>query len=151
MGPFSFQLYLDGNGNALELGVDATQITEGLSYLQTAASSDFEGTYAIAGQGYLPGTSTVIPWGAVGPVTVSSDTFNGFTDYTAQGTTPAADVSLTGTENNSTGVLSLAGLNAVSFSTAYSYGYFPIDSRRVLALEVDGQQLGILLLEGVSH
>jgi hypothetical protein len=134
----------------LELGVDGYQVTQGLSYLQAASSSDFEGTYAIAGQGYLPGTTNAIAWGAVGPVTVSSDTFNGFTDYTALGATPAADVSLTGTENNSTGLLSLAGLNAVSFSTAYSYGYFPIDSRRVLAIEVDGQQLGLLLLEGVS-
>jgi hypothetical protein len=33
---FTFQLYLDGNGNALELGVDSLQITSGLAYLQQA-------------------------------------------------------------------------------------------------------------------
>jgi hypothetical protein len=43
------------------------------------------------------------------------------------------------------------GLNGGNFTAAYSYDYFTIDSRRVLAIENDGQQLGLLLLEGVSH
>jgi hypothetical protein len=152
-GPFGFQLYLDGNGNALELGVDGFQATAGLSYLQTATSSDFEGTYALAGQGFLPPSTTNAPaplWGAVGPVTVKSDTLNGSTDYNAQGYTATSGVSLTGTETSSTGLLSLTGLNGTSFTTANSYGYFPIDNTRVLAIEVDGETLGLLILEGVS-
>jgi hypothetical protein len=152
-GPFGFQLYLDGNGNALELGVDSFQATAGLSYLQTATSSDFEGTYALAGQGFLPPSTANAPaplWGAVGPVTVKSDALSGSTDYNAQGYTATSGVSLTGTETSSTGLLSLTGLNGTSFTTANSYGYFPIDNTRVLAIEVDGETLGLLILEGVS-
>jgi hypothetical protein len=152
-GPFGFQLYLDGNGNALELGVDGFQATAGLSYLQTATSSDFEGTYALAGQGFLPPSSSTAPaplWGAVGPVTVKSGAFTGSTDYNAQGYTATSAVSLTGTETSSTGLLSLTGLNGTGFTTANSYGYFPIDSTRVLAIEIDGQMLGLLQLEGVT-
>ncbi|HEY6770803.1 MAG TPA: hypothetical protein VI386_39190, partial [Candidatus Sulfotelmatobacter sp.] len=48
----ALQIYLDGNGNALELGVDNSEATAGPSYLQTATSSDFEGSYALAGQGF---------------------------------------------------------------------------------------------------
>jgi hypothetical protein len=153
-GPFAFQIYLDGNGNALELGVDNSEATAGPSYLQTATSSDFEGSYALAGQGFLPPSSSTAPaplWGAAGPVTVASDALTGSTDYNAQGYTATSAVSLTGTETSSTGLLSLTGLNATNFTTANSYSYFPIDSRRVLAIEIDGQMLGLLQLEGVSH
>jgi hypothetical protein len=153
-GPFNFQIYLDGNGNALELGVDNFEATAGPSYLQTATSSDFEGNYALAGQGFLPASSSTTPpplWGAAGPVTVASDALTGSTDYNAQGYTAASAVSLTGTETSSTGLLSLTGLNAINFTTANSYSYFPIDSTRVLAIEIDGQMLGLLQLEGVSH
>jgi len=148
----AFQLYLDGNGNALALGVDSFQFTQGLSYQQTSpALTDFEGSFALSGQGYLASSNGAVAWGAVGPVTVNSDAFNGFTDYGVQGFTPNANVALTGTETDSTGYLSLMGLNGGNFTAAYSYDYFTIDSRRVLAIENDGQQLGLLLLEGVSH
>jgi hypothetical protein len=150
LGPFAFQLYLDGNGNALELGVDGTQATEGLSYAQNTTSSDFEGNYALAGQGYLHTSGGVSVWGAVGPVTVKSDAVSGSTDYTIQGVTPTPAVSLTGTETSSTGLLSLTGLDGTSITTANSYSYYPIDSTRVLAIEIDGQTLGLLQLEGVS-
>jgi hypothetical protein len=147
---FTFQLYLDGNGNALELGVDDLQATAGLAYQQNAPPTDFEGSYAIAGQGYL--NLTGVPYfGAVGPVTVNSDAFNGSTDYTIQATTPTSSVALTGTETNSTALLSLTGLNGAGFTTANSYAYYSIDSRRVVAIEIDGQYLGLLQLEGVSH
>jgi hypothetical protein len=153
-GPFAFQIYLDGNGNALELGVDNFQATEGPSYLQTATSPDFEGNYALSGQGFLPPSSSTAPaplWGAAGTVTVKSDALTGSTDYNAQGYTATSAVSLTGTETNSTGLLSLTGLNGTGFTTANSYGYFPIDGTRVLAIEVDGNMLGLLQFEGVSH
>jgi hypothetical protein len=156
MGPFTFQLYLDGSGNALELGVDQFEATQGPAYAQSspAPPADFEGKYALAGSGYLPNPTNggaAVNWGAVGPVTVSTDAFSGFTDYTAQGFTPTASVALTGTETNSTALLSLTGLNGTGFTTTNSYGYLPIDSRRVLAIELDGQMLGLLQFEGVSH
>jgi hypothetical protein len=31
-----------------------------------------------------------------------------------------------------------------------SWGFYPIDSSRILAIEVDGRQLGLLFLEAVS-
>ena len=149
--PFTFQLYLDGNGNALELGVDNLEATMGPAYHQTAQSADFEGKYAIAGAGFL-NTSTAPYWGGVGPVTVSSDAFNGYTDYAVQSsTTLYPTTSLAGTENNSTGVLNLTGLNQVSFTTANVFNYYPIDGSRVLAIENDGLQIGLLTLESVSH
>ena len=152
---FTFQLYLDGNGNALELGVDALQVTAGPAYLQTTTTADFEGGYALQGQGILNG-SGLPAWGAVGPVTVASDAFTGFTDYTAQstttsGATPTANQAVTGAENNSTATLALTGLDSTALTTSRSYSYFPIDSKRVLAIEIDGQQLGLLTLETVGH
>ncbi|HEX3968130.1 MAG TPA: hypothetical protein VHW70_09205 [Edaphobacter sp.] len=152
---FTFQLYLDGNGNALEIGVDTLETTQGQAFLQTTTTADFEGPYAIQGQGFL--NATGLPaWGAVGPVTVASDAFTGFTDYTAQntnavGTTPTANQSVTGTETNSTSMLALTGLDSTALTTSRAYSYFPIDSKRVLAIEIDGTQLGILTLESTSH
>jgi hypothetical protein len=164
--PFAFQLYLDGNGNALELGVDSSQLSVGLAYQQAATPATFAGTYALAGQGFGVLTSTTIPlgWSAVGPASVSStsNSFTGFTDYTLQtvqtvngapaiaGATPTSNVSLTGTENSTTGILALTGLNAASSQTSNSYAYIPIDTSRVLAIETDGAQLGLLQLEGIT-
>ncbi len=152
--PFTFQLYLDGSGNGLELGVDNSHVTSGLAYAQTAPSADFEGAYALSATGF--GNFNYEPaWGAVGPVTVASDTFSGFTDYSVQNANNNASITtsavgLSGSEDSTTGLLSLNGLNAQSFQTPGGYGYYPIDSRRVLAIEVDQQQLGLILLEGVQ-
>jgi hypothetical protein len=99
----SFQLYLDGNGNALELGVDNSQLNAGMAYQQTATSALFAGSYALSGQGFGVLTNSQPAWGAAGPVTVTSNSFTGFTDYTIQGgTTPTSNVSLTGTETSAT-------------------------------------------------
>jgi hypothetical protein len=53
---------------------------------------------------------------------------------------------LTGSEDPTTGVLRLSGLNALNSQTQDGFGYYPIDAHRVLAIEVDGKQLGLLLL-----
>jgi hypothetical protein len=152
--PLGFQLYLDGNGNALELGVDKSQLSAGMAYQQTATSALFAGNYALSGQGFGVLTNSKPAWGAAGPVTVASNSFTGFTDYTIQGgTTPISNVSLTGTETSATSILALTGLNAGSAQTSNSYTYFVIDNTRVIAIETDkgqGSQLGLLLLEGVS-
>ena len=154
---FTFQFYLDGSGNALELGADSLEFTSGPAYLQTSTSTDFEGSYALVGQGFL--NSQGMPaWGAVGPVSLSSAALTGFTDYTAQSFTSTtnpfsltANQSLTGTETTSTGTLSLTGLDALAFTSPRVYSYFPIDNRRAIAIETDGNQLGLLTLEGISH
>ncbi len=157
---FTFQLYLDGNGNALELGVDSLQITSGLSYLQQASSADFEGNYALNVYGFS-GINQEPAWSAVGPVTVASDAFSGYTDYSLQNASNSASVvtpgvALSGSEDSSTGLLTLTGLNAQSAQESSGFGYYPIDDRRVIAIELDGQQngfnpqMGLMMLEGVQ-
>jgi hypothetical protein len=135
----------------LELGADSEEVTEGPAYLQSNTSADFEGSYALVGQGILNSSPTFPAWGAVGPVTVSSDNINGSTDYNEQGVTPSQAVALTGTETNSTGVLSITGLDALAFTSPRSYNYIPIDNKRVFAIENDGLSQSLLTLETVSH
>ena len=156
---FTFQLYLDGNGNALELGVDSLQITSGLAYLQQAPSSDFEGTYALNVYGFSS-INNEPAWAAVGPMTVASDAFSGYTDYSLQNAANSASVvtpgvPLSGLENNSIGWFNLYGLNAANPQTQSGFGYYPIDNRRVIAIELDNQQtndpqMGLMMLEGVQ-
>jgi hypothetical protein len=155
---FTFQLYLDGNGNALELGVDSLQSTSGLSFVQQAPSSGFEGNYAANVYGYS-GIHNEPAWSAAGPVSVVSDTFTGYTDYSLQNATNSASavtpgIALTGSENSSTGLLTLQGLYSGDLpgppQTNSGFGYYPIDSERVLAIEIDSQQMGLMMLEGVQ-
>jgi hypothetical protein len=153
---FTFQLYLDGNGNAVELGVDTTQITSGVAYLQQAPSSDFEGHYAITVYGFSA-TSNEPALSAIGPVTVASDTFSGYTDQSLQNPTNSASaltegVALTGLENSSTGLLTLTGLNVTNAQLPLGIGYYPIDANRVLGIQLDNQhqQMGLVILEAVQ-
>ena len=156
----SFILYLDGNGNSMILGADNIQQTTGLAYLQNGIA-DYEGSYAIASQGFLAGPDYYQPYGAVGPVTITSDSFNGFTDYTSQdqnlqqnGPTPFdnyPNVPLNGTENNSSGLITLSGLNSLNFNYSGGFGYYPIDANRVLAIDLDQHSTGFLILESTSQ
>jgi hypothetical protein len=156
----SFILYLDGNGNGMILGADNIQQTTGLAYQQNGLA-DYEGSYAIASQGFLAGSNYEQPYGAVGPVTITSDTFNGFTDYTSQdpnlqqnGPTPFdnyPNVPLNGLENNSTGLITLSGLTSLDFGYSAGFGYYPIDANRVLAIDLDQNSTGFLILENSSQ
>jgi hypothetical protein len=155
----TFQLYLDGNGNALALGNDEVQETTGLAYRQNGAS-DYEGTYAINVQGFLNGPQYEQPYGAVGPVTISSDGFDGYTNYTSQDPTLRypewtpfdnySSVPLNGYEDSSKGLLNLSGLNSLGFDQSGSFGYYPIDANRVLAIQVDDGGMGLLILEATN-
>lgn len=148
--PFAFQLYLDGNGHALELGVDASQVSFGPAFLQTAPSAVFSGNYALSGLGIGETTNGKVIWSAVGPAAITSaGAVTGFTDYNVEGAT-TSNVALSGTATASTGVLALTGINAASATTSNNYGYLSIDNTHFLAIEVDGAQLGLLLLEQVS-
>jgi hypothetical protein len=59
-------------------------------------------------------------------------------------------------EDSSTGLLTLTGLNAQSAQAPPGFGYYPIDDRRVIAIELDGgqngfnPQMGLMMLEGVQ-
>ena len=143
-----FQLYLDGNGNALELGVDDIQVTSGMSYLQTTGNFPGPGNSGLLAQGFVPVSSTAIAgWSAAGPLTLTTNAFTGFVDYNLQGGAPVTNVALNATVDTTNGVITLGGLDPNE--TTDGFGYFPIDNSRVLAIEVDGSQLGLLQIEGV--
>ena len=94
----AFELYLDGNGNGLVAGADNIQQTGGLAYLQTGLS-DYEGNYAINVRGFLNGPNYEQPYGAVGPVTVTTDIVSGTTEYTSQDSNLRPSPSLTPFDN----------------------------------------------------
>jgi hypothetical protein len=158
VGALTFQLYLDGKGNALELGVDASEVTGAMAYAQTAQSGDFEGAYAFAAQGFWTASLTVYPaWSAAGITSISSDTVAGFSDYTMQNPddsfTATANVALSGGEDSGQGLLRLFGLNAGAFESESAFGYYPIDGNRVIAIQVNGNQTGqqgVMMLEAVQ-
>lgn len=158
VGALSFQLYLDGNGNALELGVDSSEVTGAIAYAQNVSSGDFEGAYAFAAQGFWTASSTVYPaWSAVGVTSISSDSLAGFSDYTMQnadaGFIATPNVALSGGENSDEGLLRLFGLNAGALETQSNFGYYPIDANRVIAIQVNGRQTGqqgVMVLEAVQ-
>jgi hypothetical protein len=150
--PIALQLYLDGNGNALELGVDSSEVTAGSAFAQTSTSGNINaGNYAIGGFGFFPDSTNpnlLDAWSAVGPVAITGNSLNGFTDYNAFGTL-TDNVTLTGSIDSSTGLIAINGLD-VNNTSPDSYGYYPIDDDRTVAIELDGNQLGIVFLEMVT-
>jgi len=150
-GPFAFQLYLDGNGNALEVGGDSIQGSSGPAFQQTASQVN-PGKYAIAAQGFA-GTTNLLVWAAVGPVTLDSSlNWTGFTDYNVFSGTPITSRSLSGTTNSAQGLFSINGLNATTTVPGTpEFGYYPINDSSVLAIEVDNNQLGLFIIEAVSQ
>lgn len=142
----TFELYLDGNGNGIVMGVDSFQTTEGLAFAQTGAQPA-GGALAVTAQGVLASGD---PWSAVGPLTLTAGSFSGATDYNDSGS-PQPTVALSGSLNTAKGTLQFTGLNAPDYSVSTGWGYYPIDANRLIAIEVDGQALGLLTLEGVSQ
>ena len=63
----TFVLYLDGNGNAMQIGADAFQVTQGIAFDQ-GGSFSLAGPYALSGEGVLVTAAGGVPWSAVGPV-----------------------------------------------------------------------------------
>ena len=157
-GGLSFQLYLDGNGNALELGVDNSQVTGAQAYAQTSSSDVYSGAFAFTAQGFWTASQTVYPgWSAAGVATITGGAVSGFSDYTLQNPnanfTPTSAVALSGSEDSGRGLFTLNGLNASGFQGQGGYGYYPIDANRVIAVQVDGHQTGqqgLLMLEAVQ-
>jgi len=139
----NFALYLDGNGNGLLLGLDQFQVSEGLAYAQVSNSA-LSGAYALSTLGAFSSGS----FSAVGPVQVTGGVFSGSTDYNNDGLLMPA-VALSGSQDTANGELQLKGLSGDT-TTGSTWGYYPIDGSRTLAIEVDGQQLGLLWLEAQS-
>ncbi len=139
----SFQLYLDGNGNGLVIGVDSFQTTEGPAFAQTGNTNALSGAYGMTVLGLNASSGT---FSAVGPVSVTAGTFSGSVDLNNSGS-PSSGIAVSGSQNAGNGTLSLAGLNPNDQSANTGWGYYPIDNTRMLAIEVDGNELGLLWLE----
>jgi hypothetical protein len=134
-----FVLYLDGDGNGLLIGIDQFQVTEGMTYAQVSGAP-LSGSYALS----AIGTNGAGTYSAVGP----AGAFSGATDYNNDGS-PVSAVALGGSQNTSNGELQLTGLSGDT-TTGSTWGNYPIDASRTLAIEVDGQQLGLMMLEQQS-
>jgi hypothetical protein len=146
--PLNFQLYLDGNGNALELGVDQFEVTAGSAFAQVGMPGT--GTYAIGAQGFSSVNDNQPVWSAAGPIMLDNIlNWSGSTDYNVFGGDAQADALLSGTTNTTRGLLQINGLDVTNSGTD-GYGYFPIDASRLIAIEVDNNQLGLIYIEAVT-
>jgi hypothetical protein len=121
-----------------------------MAYLQTTGAFPSAGSSALSSQGVVPVSETSLAyWSAVGPQTLTTNAFTGFVDYNLQGISFTANTALNATVDTSNGVITLGGLDINNRTDGF--GYYPIDASRVLAIEVDGQQLGLLGIEGISQ
>src|ERR1700722_14458851 len=145
----TYELYLDGNGNAMVMGADTFQTSQGIAFTQ-GNTFTLAGNYALSGQGAVATTGGGVPWSAVGPVKVSAGNVSGYTDFTLLTIQPMANVTLTGSVNTANGTLSLSGLNPNNFSASSSFAYHPLSGNRLWAIEVDNVGVSILLMEGVT-
>jgi hypothetical protein len=145
----SFALYLDGNGNAMIIGIDAFQTTQGIAFEQ-GNNFSLSGPYALSGQGAVPAGGAAAAWSAVGPASVTNASVSGTTDFTVVTAAPQSAVALSGTANTTTSMLQLSGLNPNDFTMSDSFAYYPLSGNRLWALQVDKQGVGLLLLEGVT-
>ena len=148
--PLAFQIYLDGNGNGTELGIDTSEVSAGTAYAQTSGVIN-AGNYAIGAFGFFldPNVQNQLdPWSAAGPLTITGTALNGFTDYNANGALTNS-ATLTGTIDLANGQVAINGLDIFN-TTPDSYGFYPVDGSRTLLIEFDGNQLGIAFLETVT-
>jgi hypothetical protein len=144
---YGFQMYLDGNGNAMLMGADQVEVSAGQAYLRTGTPQTAAGAYSITNGGFLNDTNGT-PWSASGATTVTSGSYTGFTDYN-DGGTPTQNQSLTGS-TNANGVIALTGLNAMAFTTANNFLDYPIDNNRIIMLSIDGNLLDLMVMETVT-
>ena len=148
--PLAFQIYLDGNGNGAELGIDTSEVSAGTAYAQTSGNIN-AGNYAIGAFGFFldPNVQNQLdPWSAAGPLTITGTALNGFTDYNADGVLTNG-ATLTGTIDATNGQVAINGLD-INNTNPDSYGFYPVDGGHTLLIEFDGNQLGIAFLETVT-
>jgi len=152
---FALQLYVDGNGNAFAISMDATDVMGGAGYQQTGGGSftaaSFSGPYALNVTGY--DVTNVAEYDAVGPVsadgvgTLSQPASTGVDQNWLGSATLSPGLTVSGAFTAaSSGVFpgTLTGLD-VSGGTSDTYTYYLVDSpnTKVIAIEVDGVQWGL--------
>jgi hypothetical protein len=154
---YSPQFYLDGNGNAMAITVDAGHVMAGEAVLQTAGpftASLFAGSYALNVAGAAPSATTEPVLNAVGPVTADGvGAFSGFADLNSNFVVTSA-LPMSGTYTvDASGLFfngKLTGLDVTAAANADTFVYYPIDSTKIVAIETDANQLtlgGFVLIQ----
>jgi hypothetical protein len=157
--PLNVQLYLDGNGNALAITLDANDVLGGRGYLQSGAGSftaaSFNGPYALSAGGGNAPLGDEFEFDAVGLVSADGvGTFAGFVDINWFGVPAAAtDQPVSGTfVTASNGIFSgtITGVDVTTCTffgggpacTADVFNYYLIDATGDnIAIETDAYQL----------
>ena len=149
---FNLQLYLGGNGNALAITLDDSEVLSGLAYQQTGGGSlnpgSFKGTYALDAFGF--DVNKLDEFNAVGPVTADGvGTLAGAVDLNwITGAPPAGvlepDLSVAGTFTAAANGIftgTITGLDVTTPSSQDAFTYYMVDTTKVLAIETDPNQL----------
>jgi hypothetical protein len=153
---FNLQLYLDGNGHALAVTLDATDVLGGSGYQQVGggafAAGSFTGAYALGATGIDAVFGDELD--AVGPVTATGagGTFAGTVDLNwlfNTGAVPNLPVSGTYTSNANgvfTGTITGLDVNTSTSADAFSYYLFDAAGDNI-AIETDTNQLTLGLFK----
>ena len=146
---FNQQLYLDGNGNALSITLDDTDVLAGFGYQQTGGGSfsaaSFNGTYAASATGWDVNENGEID--AVGPVmSAGAGDFTGFVDLNwIFNTGPTPDLVMSGAFNTTpaSGVFTsyIVGLDVTTATNEDTFTFYMVDSTKAVAIETDPNQL----------
>jgi hypothetical protein len=161
---FNQYLYLDGNGNALALTLDSTDLLSGIGYLQTGGglftAASFDGTYAMNAGGANMPVGDEYEFAAVGPVAADGvGTLAGAVDLNWINTPDlTADFPVSGnftfadngvfTSPTSAGS-GITGLDLTTPANDDAFNFYLVDTTRVVAIETDPNQLtlGYFLLQ----
>lgn len=155
---FNFELYIDGNGHAMAISTDATDVVEGPGYQQTAGGAFTSGsTYVLSATGADKSDHEL---DANGAVTIGSGTFSGFADlnYLSTGTaaTQSSTLGVSGafiapSSGFSTGTgNTITGLDVTTSTNGDAFDYYFVDSTKVIAVEVDANQTTLATFD-ITH
>jgi hypothetical protein len=151
------EVYVDGNGNALTVGLDAGDVLEGAGYQQSAgpfSAASFSGTYIMD----ATGTDSVnfLELDAVGPISADGTSklappaSTAFDLNSLSVGAPTSNVTVSGTFTAaSDGVFTpgtLTGLDVTTPTNSDTFVYYVVDSTRVIAIEADPNQLTLAYL-----
>jgi hypothetical protein len=148
----NLQLYLDGNGNALAITLNATDTSAGLAFQQSGSSfstSSFNGASVVSATGFDIGKLGELD--AVGPVTTngSAATFSGTADLNWLNNATYPDLTLSGTLSTANGATAngvftgtITGLDVSTKTNSDAFTFYLIDSTGdFIAIETDNNQL----------
>lgn len=152
------EVYVDGNGNALTVGLDAGDVLEGVGYQQTGggsfAASSFSGTYVMDATG--ADSVNELELDAVGPISadgsskVTAPASTAFDLNALSQSAPVSNLAVSGTFTAaSSGVFTpgtLTGLDVTTSTNSDTFVYYVVDTTRVIAIEADPNQLTLAYL-----